>query len=313
MKFSAIVLAHLGGVGKIDPAGCESFLREFLSDEEVLGYPRFFREFLARRIAQKRAGHFCDMLKSCAVFEGGKAEQASVFYAKSLAKKLEENLGAKVFEAGVYGENNLKNLRPRLEAQNLTGGKILFVVCYPQTASSTVFPALREIEKNFAGADYEILKGYGASGAYAQAVASSVLRRGKNFDAVLFSFHSVPLRQLKKHPYAAECEKSFEKISALLGGMRCVFAYQSAMKFGKWLAPSAIDAVRLLAGSGAKNIAVACPGFFCDCTETLVEINRELRAEFFACGGENFEYINCLNDSPLHVNMFRQLIKGLDF
>ena len=253
------------------------------------------------------------MLKSCAVFEGGKAVQASVFYAQSLAKKLGENLGAKVFEAGVYGKNNLKNLRAKLEAQNLARGKILFAICYPQIASPTVFPALREIEKNFAGADYEILKGYGASGAYARAIASSVLARGKNFDAVLMSFHSVPLRQLKKHPYSAECEKSFEKIRALLGGMRCAFAYQSAMKSGKWLAPSAIDAVRLLAGSGAKNIAVVCPGFFCDCTETLVEINRELRAEFLACGGEKFEYINCLNDSPLHVSMLAQLIKGLDF
>ena len=171
MKFSAVVLAHLGGVGKIDSASCENFLREFLSDKEVLGMPRFLREFLARRIAKKRAGRFCKALASCAESDGGELVPASVFYARSLAQKLSAKIGVEVFQAGVYGQNNLKNLRAELERKRLLRGKILFVICYPQIASSTVFPALREIEKNFAGADYEIAKGYGKKDFYARAIA----------------------------------------------------------------------------------------------------------------------------------------------
>ena len=86
-------------------------------------------------------------------------------------------------------------------------------------------------------------------------------------------------------------------------------AYQSAMKFGEWLAPSAGQAALRLARDGAKNIAAVCPGFFCDCTETLIEIGVDLRRAFLEGGGEKFTYINCLNDSPLQVNMFSEIIK----
>ena len=309
MKFSAVVLAHLGGVGKIGRGECENFLREFLSDREVLGGNFFGREILARLIAKLGAGRFCKTLASCAQSAGGRLVPASVFYAERLAQKLSLELGAEVFQAGVYGQNNLKNLRGELERKNLLRGKILFVICYPQIASSTVFPALREIEKNFAGADYQIIKGYGGKDFYARAIAGSVLEKGENFDAVLVSFHSVPKSQLAKHAYGAECEKSFEKIKGALGGLRAEMAYQSAMRFGGWLAPPAKQAALRLAREGAKNLAVVCPGFFCDCTETLAEIGVDLRRAFLEGGGEKFTYINCLNDSPLQVNMFSEIIK----
>ncbi|MBR4597410.1 MAG: ferrochelatase [Opitutales bacterium] len=309
MNFPAIVLVHLGGVEKIGRAECADFLREFLADREVMGGNFFARKIFVPLVSRLRAGRFCAALKSCAINRGGELKQASVFYAESLAQKLSEKTGAQVFQAGVYGKKNLKNLRGELERKNLLRGKILFLICYPQIASSTVFPALREIEKNFAGADYEIVKGYGHSGFYARAIANSVSQNGGKFDALLVLFHSAPKPQLKKFDYQKECEKSFELIRGHFGGIRAEMAYQSAMKFGEWLGPSAEQAALRLARGGAKNLAVVCPGFFCDCTETLVEIGRDLRRAFLAGGGENFTYINCLNDSPLQVNMFFEIIK----
>ena len=41
-----------------------------------------------------------------------------------------------------------------------------------------------------------------------------------------------------------------------------------------------------------------CPGFACDCIETLEEINMEARSAFLQAGGKVFHYIPCLNDSP---------------
>jgi ferrochelatase len=45
-----------------------------------------------------------------------------------------------------------------------------------------------------------------------------------------------------------------------------------------------------------ERVDVACPGFTCDCLETLEEIAQEGRDAFFAAGGKAFHYIPCLND-----------------
>jgi ferrochelatase len=41
---------------------------------------------------------------------------------------------------------------------------------------------------------------------------------------------------------------------------------------------------------------VVCPGFICDCLETLEEIAIEAKALFMKAGGREFRYIPCLDD-----------------
>ena len=40
-----------------------------------------------------------------------------------------------------------------------------------------------------------------------------------------------------------------------------------------------------------------CPGFVADCLETLEEIVQEERAVSLRAGGEQFNYVPCMNDS----------------
>ena len=56
-----------------------------------------------------------------------------------------------------------------------------------------------------------------------------------------------------------------------------------------------------------------CPGFSVDCLETLEEINMEGREEFLEAGGEEFDYIPCLNDSDPHIDLIRTMcMKGVE-
>ncbi len=313
MKFASVVLVHLGGVHSLRHSDATWFLREFLGDEFVLSIPYLLRKFLAWRISKKRSSHFLEMLKSCAIKTKDGVLPASLFHAKNLAKNLAKELAKElqinVFEAGVYGENNLANLRKKFEKENLLGGKILFIICYPQIASSTVFPAIREIEKHFKDCEFKIAKGYASMPEYSEAIASSILEKNEKFDAVITSFHSIPKSQQIFYDYDSECKNTFFEIKKILGESRVEFAYQSAMKFGKWLEPSVFDVAKNLAEAGAKSIAVVCPAFFCDCTETLIEIDRDLRTHFLKCGGEKFSYINCLNSSSLQVKLFTEIVK----
>jgi ferrochelatase len=46
---------------------------------------------------------------------------------------------------------------------------------------------------------------------------------------------------------------------------------------------------------GVRKIAVFCPGFSADCLETLEEIAISGKELFEDAGGEQFDYIPCLN------------------
>ena len=50
-----------------------------------------------------------------------------------------------------------------------------------------------------------------------------------------------------------------------------------------------------------------CPGFAADCLETLEEIAVQNREFFLEAGGEKYEYISALNDSPDHIEMMVSL------
>lgn len=55
---------------------------------------------------------------------------------------------------------------------------------------------------------------------------------------------------------------------------------------------------RCKAQAGLKSVDVICPGFTSDCLETLEEIRMEAQEAFKHAGGQEFQYIDCLNDSP---------------
>ena len=56
---------------------------------------------------------------------------------------------------------------------------------------------------------------------------------------------------------------------------------------------------------------VLCPGFSCDCTETLVEINIQLKTLFKELGGEDLQAVACLNDSPAHALMLARILERM--
>ena len=66
--------------------------------------------------------------------------------------------------------------------------------------------------------------------------------------------------------------------------------------------------VKEFAREGAERIAVVCPGFVCDCLETIQEINDQGRADFLEAGGKSFTYIPCLNSGTAFVTALSTLL-----
>ena len=114
------------------------------------------------------------------------------------------------------------------------------------------------------------------------------------------SFHGVPERTLHLgDPYHCESHKTARLLAERLklGNEQYLVTFQSRFGKAKWLEPYTEPSLIVLAQAGTRRVDVVCPGFTSDCLETLEEIKQEAREAFLHAGGQQFEYIDCLNDS----------------
>jgi ferrochelatase len=139
---------------------------------------------------------------------------------------------------------------------------------------------------------------------YIEALAKKIrthwMHHGQS-EQLVMSFHGVPERTLELgDPYHCECHKTGRLLAEHLGLAKDRYKVTFQSRFGKakWLEPYTEPTLVALAQAGTKSVDVVCPGFTSDCLETLEEISMEAREAFMHAGGEQFQYIECLNDSP---------------
>lgn len=306
MKLDSIVLVGLGAPREFSEGACRDFLVEFLSNKSVIALPDLLRKPLANAIAKRRARHFLEMLEECA--HSGKFETSH--YLDNICALLTKKTGIKTYWAGVCGRPKvadvIRKINPKSESDC-----ILFVVMYPQCACATTEPAVAEIEAAMRGrGQYKIVKKYCGEISYLDGICESIKRGIKDAECIVASFHAIPRNSLNCDSYVSDCTQTLEAIKKAFPQKKVVLAWQSAMRFGRWTGPKIVDVVKELLKKKIKKIAVVCPGFFCDCTETRLEIDRDLRAFFLKKGGEKFEYIECLNDSDIQVKILEDICKG---
>ncbi len=302
MKYKAVVLVHLGAPEDFSLGAAEDFLYEFLSDKNVLQTNIVLRKILAKFISKKRAPAYLANLKKTSVDN----KMRLPYFAKSIAKKLEAKLQIPVFEAAIYGSENIYKRVYEISAAH--ENKILFIPLFPQASSATVATPISEI-LSFNEENFGVLSAYFADSFYIDALSKSIENYAKDVKEILVSYHSLPMSARGADSYFAACECTTELLRKKFPEKNLHTVWQSAMKFGKWLRPSAKEKLQNILQKGASEIGVICPGFFCECTETLLEINEDLRTEFLNLGGKNFAYIPCLDDSDLQINLLEKIVK----
>lgn len=302
MDFSCIFLIHLGTPKDFSANAAEIFLREFLSDKEVLPLPFFLREFLAAKIAKKRAKAYSEKLLEFSV----DGEMQLSHYAKGLAQKLQKKLGADVFECGAYGANNIENAFSKLSDGQKKN--MLFIPLYPQCSSATTFPIIKKIKK-LKLKKFTLAENYFENEKYIDALSKMLNEKYKDSERLILSFHSLPHSFLKRYDYKIECERTLELLRKKNPQIKMDLAWQSEIKgrMGRWLSPRTEEKMEELLAKGVKNIAVICPGFFCENLETSFDMEIKLKEKFFALGGNNFNYIPCLNDGDLGVAVLEEI------
>ena len=157
----------------------------------------------------------------------------------------------------------------------------------------------------------------------------------RRYDHLLFSYHGVPARHIKKsdvtgchclqkenccnvpspahdfcyrHQVITTTTAITEKLQ--ITAAKYSISFQSRLGKG-WLEPFTDIRLEQLPNEGVKKLLVVCPAFVSDCLETLEEIAIRGKEIFMKAGGESYEMIPCLNTHPLWVKTIAGWIQSI--
>jgi len=127
---------------------------------------------------------------------------------------------------------------------------------------------------------------------------------------VVFTAHSVPVAMADGSPYVAQLATAARMVAERLGHARWSVAYQSRSGSPRdpWLEPDVGDAIRALAGAGARDVVVAPIGFVCDHVEVLYDLDVEAR-QVAGQLGLAFHRAAALNDHPAFLELLADLVR----
>ncbi len=311
------------------------YLREFLTDRRVIDYPWVARQALVQGlIAPFRSGSSAKLYQQLWTAEGSPLK----VYGESLADRVQAILGADyvVRLAMRYQTPSISASIEELLVQDVD--KLVVFSLFPQYASATVgsvhdevMRVLREqenIPETVLIRDYfehpEMISCF-ADNARAFDIAG--------YDHVLFSFHGLPERQLRKadrhehctrveaccaamgahnqYCYSAQCHATARAIAAdlALPADGYTICFQSRLGPERWVQPYTSDIIRQRRELGNTRLLVLCPAFTADCLETVIEISEEYKEEFEALGGEVLDLVPSLNDNMRWAEAIAAMIR----
>tara|TARA_R110002094_G_scaffold34869_1_gene47214 strand:- start:25 stop:1050 length:1026 start_codon:yes stop_codon:yes gene_type:complete len=319
-----IVLANLGTPDGTDYWSMRRYLSEFLSDQRVIDVAKWkWQPILQGIILTRRPFASGKAYQSIWNNELNESPLLTITRAQTVAvaKEVVQTYGEDVIVdfAMRYGNPSIDSVIRKMKGQGVE--KIVFFPLYPQYAAPTTATAndhaFRTLMKMKWQPSIRTVPAYFDNPLYIEALANSVRAKYETLetkpDILVCSYHGVPKRYLLEgDPYHCQCQKTTRLLKEALGWADTDIKTTFQSKFGpaEWVGPATVDEVARLAQAGQKNIAVISPAFASDCIETLEEINEEIFEGFEHAGGEVFTYIECLNDTPDHINMMMSVLKN---
>jgi ferrochelatase len=295
-----VLLVNLGTPSAPTPAAVRSYLAEFLSDPRVVKLPRLlWRPILHGVVLRTRPAKSAAKYAMIWSAEGSPLAVHTRKQADLLRAALPDS---KVEYAMRYGE-------PRIGAalDRLSGCDITVVPLYPQYSESTTQSVADVLPSGM-----RMVRDFHDHPAYIAAIAAGVRRHwDRNGRAMLvMSFHGLPRRGAAV--YEAQCRATASLVASALsmGKREWRVAFQSRFGYAKWLEPYTEPTLIELAKRGNARVDVLCPGFVCDCLETLEEIGIGARKRFVDAGGREFYLLSCLNESPDWIAALATIARG---
>lgn len=324
----AILLMNLGSPDSTSVKDVRKYLNEFLMDGRVIDIPFIARALLVRGIIVPfRAPKSAEAYRTIWTNEGSPL----IVLTKELQQALQQQVEEPVAIAMRYGNPSPKQAYDELLQNNPDLKEILIVPLYPHYAMSSYETALVQAQEQYEAGNYpfriSFIKPFYNEEHYLNALAASMQPwLEKDYDHILFSYHGIPERHLRKTGGSNGCNcmkianccevntvahatcyrhqvfTTTRLVAEKLGLPQDKYSISFQSRLGKgWLEPFTDIRLEQMPKEGIKKLLIICPAFISDCLETLEEIAERGKETFLEAGGESYEMIPCLNTHPMWV------------
>lgn len=320
----AILLINLGSPDSTKVSDVKKYLDEFLMDERVIDFDYWKRWLLVRGIILNFRPR-----KSAAAYKSIWWEEGSplIVLSERLQQKVQQYTDMPVALAMRYGNPSIGDVLEKLKVDHPKLEEVRVIPLYPQYAMSTYETVVEKAKEQMAerNLDFNLkwVPPFYKRSDYLEVLVNSLrpaVEKG-DFDKILFSYHGVPVRHVKRGDitgehckkcedcchtpseahtwcYSAQCYAVTKAVCEALEipEEKVVHTFQSRLGRDPWLQPYTDKTLEKLGEEKVGKLLVVCPAFVSDCLETLEEIEEEGKEIFEEAGGGSFTYIPCLND-----------------
>ncbi len=324
MSEKAAIIINLGSPDSYQTKDVKKYLGEFLMDPRVIDIKEPFRSLLVKGIILNTRPR-----KSAKLYQSIWWDEGSplIVYTQRLLNKVQSFASVSVTMAMRYGNPSIKNTIDEMIKNNPNLKQLYIVPLYPHYAMSS-YETVVEMVKTVVAENYPHLQLKFKKAFYNNSDYLSILSKSiepflkQDYDHILFSYHGIPERHLRKtNPtknhclitenccavksiahdfcYRHQCVESTNRVAEILGipKDKYSFSFQSRLGRDPWLKPYTDQVLEEFPKKGVKKLLIVTPAFVSDCLETIEEIAEEGKEEFLVSGGEEFTAIPCLNEN----------------
>lgn len=309
---TGVLLMNTGTADEPSIAAVRTYLHEFLMDPAIIGAPEFIRKRIVKRICRKRPQETLANYEAFWTPEGSPFTIGCYKQARALEVELCQRLGedTRVVVAMRYGNPSVLDGLHELRVAGCE--RVIVLPSYPQQVRVCTGSCVKRVREVLAGLGQKhgwqpelvVAPYFYDQHSYRVALARQVARYWRYSEGarLVASFHSTLLADIEAgDPYRDQVEQTVAHLTAdlRLPSEAVSLSYQSRFDNRKWLQPLTEPAVLEMARSGVKDLCVVCPGFTVDNMETVLEVNRDLRAAFMESAGPDahFTYVPALGDT----------------
>ena len=329
-----VLLVNLGSPDSPSVRDVRKYLREFLMDGRVLDTPWPVRFCVVNfAILPSRPKESAHAYQKIWTPEGSPL----VVTSQRVRVELQERVTRPVELAMRYQNPSIESALKKLADKDVT--HLLVIPLFPHYAMSSYESAAVRVQELAAKMTppitVEIQPPYFDAPDYIAALVASVKNHlDAGYDHLLFSFHGIPERHLRKSDptgchclakenccevpspahatcYRAQCFKTVAAFVAKAGVPKEKYSVSFQSRLGKdaWLKPYTDLELEKFPARGIKQLLVICPAFVSDCLETLEEIGMRGRESFLKAGGKDLTLIPCMNEHPQWLMALEKMVE----
>ena len=314
-----VLVINLGTPDSLKLLDIRRYLKEFLSDKRVIELPSILWQPILRGIILNTRPF--KTRKAYAKIWRKETDESPLRYytrrqAELLDKQIDDTNIITTF-AMRYGNPSINKMLTHLQKAGCES--IVVLPLYPQYCAATTATVCDEVFRVLMKMRWQpqvqIVPRYYDNPVYIKAMVNSLERDLERLEfkpkQIVLSYHGVPKKYLQKgDPYHCQCHVTTRLIKEQWPYKDIPIETTFQSRFGpqEWLQPYTDETLEGLGKQDIDSIMMACPGFASDCVETLEEIAIEGKKSFKENGGRDFHMVECLNDSPQHIQMLKKLV-----